>query len=777
MNPRHLTEIQKQASNITKRIIKHFPSRLLSRRIAKGISSVLLFGALVLGALAFSTNSALADTNSSPWKTNDEARTRLLTPFGLEEDGRTVWIGLEIDLEMGWHSYWKNPGDAGLPPAFTEFDEEYFSDVEVNFPPPKFYPFGGGLDANGYAHGVTYPVKLTLTDKALESDKIPLNLGMFYLVCKDLCIPHDESFSGELVLNRAGSASSKAPYADKMRKALSLLPKSPQDIPEAKLSESLTKSGEDYVLTIAFRSPVSAENFPSIFFHQVPSLKMGVPEFSVGQDKQDIIITVVTTPVQTKVAGEVLDTITIGYLLTNVPSQDGIISIEKVAHLKVGSVLATNDSYLSGATTGDAGGSLVTQENEISLFSMLIYAFLGGLILNIMPCVLPVLSIKLMSILGQSGESRSVITRGMLLSSGGIITSFLILAAAAVIAKSAGAAIGWGVQFQEPAFVSFLAIVVFLFGLNLWGVFEVTLPASVSTGAAKASQSGHFTQGMLATLLATPCSAPFLGSAVGFAFSSPAPIVFAIFFALGLGMASPYLTLALFPKAVRFLPKPGDWMEKAKGFFGFLMMATVVWLMFILSVQIDTVSQAFVWLGLLLLALVVWGKRAFSPYSSFFTSFGGLLTVALAIGASALTIQWATDGRLSGNAVAASIPESGIQWQPFTEEAIGAGLDEGKVVFVDVTADWCLTCKFNEKLFLETEEVRTLLKDNNILSLQADWTNRNKEIGDFLARYGRSGIPFYIVFYGGNPNNFITLPVTITKGSITDALKEAIAKN
>ncbi len=736
------------------------------RKLFLGASPLALTLSIV-SALVFTVDTAKADNNASGWKANEEARTRILSPFGLESDGRTVWIGLEIDLEPEWHSYWKNPGDAGLPPAFPEFDEELISDLEVYFTPPQFYPFGGGLDANGYANGVIYPVKLTLTDKALAADRIPLNLGLFYLVCKDLCIPHDESFDGELILNRPGSTESSAPYSDKLRKALALLPKNPSEVPEAQLRESLIQNGEDYVLTIAFRTPVGAEKFPSIFFHQTPTLKLGTPEFKVGKDKRDVIITVVTTPVQTKVAGELLDTVTIGYLLTHIPSQDGEISIEKVSNLKVGVKLASPVGAQSAA---------IPEESNISLLEMLFFAFLGGLILNIMPCVLPVLSIKLMSVLSHSGDSRSVVTRGMLLSSGGIITSFLLLATAAVIAKSAGAAVGWGVQFQEPAFVTFLALVVFLFGLNLWGVFEVTLPASVSTGAVKASQRGHFTQGMLATLLATPCSAPFLGSAVGFAFASPAPIVFSIFFALGLGMSAPYLTLAIFPKAVRFLPKPGAWMEKAKGFFGFLLMATVIWLMFVLSGQIDSISQAFVWIGLLLVALVIWGKQALSPYSPFFSSAAGLVTVALVIGASALTIQWAVDGRSAGQTKEIT-SHDGIQWTAFSDEAVQQNLNAGKVVFVDVTADWCWTCKLNEKLFLETDDVRAIIGENDIVALQADWTNRSKEIGEFLARYGRSGIPFYIVFYGGDMNKFITLPVTITKGSLTDALNSAVEKN
>ncbi|MCH7879297.1 MAG: hypothetical protein IH914_08305, partial [candidate division Zixibacteria bacterium] len=477
---------------------------------------------LIVSASAYSSQSG------SDWNSNSEARTRLLTPFGLEADGRTLWIGLEIQLEDGWHSYWKNPGDAGLPPEFTISDSGIIEALEINFTPPKFYPFGGGLDANGYADEVVYPIKLTLSESAASQTEVDLELGMFYLVCKHLCIPHDEEFKLLVSLTNSSSAeNSGGNTARKLKAALGLLPKVPADVPGYSVSERLTRDGDDYLLSIKVNLAEQSQEFPEIFFHATPDFKLGQSSFQVGESRTEIIIQV---PIRTKVAGKKITKADFGYLLTKIKSGEKYISIEKEVHLAVSDGVPFGDPVRVGATA-----SVSNSGDAMPLWKVILFALLGGLILNIMPCVLPVLSIKLMGVVQHSGESHGKIARGMLASSAGITTSFLALALAAVIAKSAGAAVGWGVQFQEPIFVTFLAVIVFLFGLNLWGVFEVTLPSSVSSGAARsASGRGHFVQGMFATLLATPCSAPFLGTAVSFALSSPGWIIYLVFASMGI---------------------------------------------------------------------------------------------------------------------------------------------------------------------------------------------------------------------------------------------------
>ncbi|MBN4076413.1 thioredoxin family protein [Gemmatimonas aurantiaca] len=697
--------------------------------------------------------------NASEWKTNDEARARIVMPFGLEPDGRTIWLGLDIDLEPEWHAYWKNPGDAGLPPEFTVLDSELVADLEVLYTPPKFYPFGGGLDANGYADRVMYPLKLTLSEEAASAGIVEVELSLFYLVCKDLCIPHDETFLLTLDLSKTPySANPEKNVAKRLATAIEKLPRSPEDIAGLQLHSSLRKSGEDYRFQLRAILPETVNEFPEIFLHSTPSLTVKPAQYAVGDSPNEVIVTI---PLQTKVAGAKLDTITIGYLLTGLTENSDTISVETSALMTV----SADDSPM-GAKTGLTG-----DETDVSLLSILLFALIGGLILNVMPCVLPVLSIKLIGVMQHSGESHSKVARAMLFSTGGIVFSFLLLATAAVIAKSAGAAVGWGIQFQEPLFVTFLTLIVFIFGLNLWGLFEVTLPSSVSSGAAKsASTGGHFLQGMFATLLATPCTAPFLGTAVTFALVSPSWVIFSVFGVIGIGMSLPYLVIAVFPKAIRFLPKPGVWMEKAKILFGFMLIATAILGLYILSLQIEPITLLKVLLGLWAIGLIVWLKQAFAPLAGFFSSVGGLLTV-ISVGAIGGYTVYLSD------LPPAQISAEAIQWQEFSDAVVEKQLAAGAVVFVDVTAEWCLTCKFNEKLFIETDEMRARIKDNGIVSLKADWTNRNTEIGEFLARYGRSGIPFYIIFYGGSMDNFITLPVTITEGMLAEKLDEALSKN
>lgn len=707
--------------------------------------------AIALGLMALTAfNIPTFAKNSSEWKTNEEARARLVMPFGLEPDGRTLWLGLDIELEPEWHSYWKNPGDAGLPPEFRVIDSNLIADLQLLYVPPKFYPFGGGLDANGYADRVMYPIKLTLTEEGAGLSELPLNLDLSYLVCKDLCIPHDESFTTEVDLTKDPyTAAPDKSIAKRLADAINKLPVTPEDVPGLEVSAALQKAGSDYKFVVTASLPEALNEFPDIFLHSTPDLTVKPAQYAVGETPNEIVITV---PLQTKVAGSKLDTMTMGYLLSGFVSDGDTLSVETSALMSV----------TDGATI---------PMGDVSLLTILFLALIGGLILNIMPCVLPVLSIKLMGIMQHSGESHGKIARGMLASTAGIVVSFLLLALAAVIAKNAGAAVGWGIQFQEPLFVTFLTLIVFIFGLNLWGLFEVTLPSSLTTGATqKASGGGHFLQGMFATLLATPCTAPFLGTAVSFALVSPAWVIFTVFGVIGVGMGLPYLILAAFPKAIRFLPKPGLWMDKAKVFFGFLLIATAIFGLYILSLQVQPETLLKVLLGLWTIGLVVWLKKSYAPLSGFFSTAGGLLTVIVIIGISAYTIYLADRPPAEASA-------DEIQWGAFDDSSLDQALASGEVAFVDVTAEWCVTCKFNEKLFIETEAIRTRIKENGITPLKADWTNRNAEIGEFLASYGRSGIPFYIIFYGGDRSNYLTLPVTITEGMLAEKLDEALELN
>jgi suppressor for copper-sensitivity B len=434
-----------------------------------------------------------------------------------------------------------------------------------------------------------------------------------------------------------------------------------------------------------------------------------------------------------------------------------------------------------------------------SLAVMLLIAVLGGLILNAMPCVLPVVSLKVFGLMRSAAHGRREdVVRGALAIAAGILVSFAALAALAVAAAAAGGAVGWGVQFQRPGFVAFLAVVVTLFCLNLWGLFEIPLPgalASLGGAAAREGLAGHFVSGLFATLMATPCSAPFLGTAIGFGLAQPAPIVFAIFLAAGTGLALPYLVLAAAPAAARLLPRPGAWMETLRGIMGFLLAASAVWLLYVLAAEVSPERLALFEVGLLLLALVTWlrqraaaGRAEARATAGDTRAAGGALAgiaalvslLVIAVGAVAVAASGAGAGAGdagvagSGAHLAAQGRPSGlIGWVAFDRaraESLAAG---GQLVFVDVTADWCFTCKVNERLILDTPEIAGAFTAHHVLPMRADWTNRSDAIARFLADNGRYGIPFYLLYRPGRePLVFSELP---SKTAILAALDAAAA--
>lgn len=344
---------------------------------------------------------------------------------------------------------------------------------------------------------------------------------------------------------------------------------------------------------------------------------------------------------------------------------------------------------------------------------VLLLGFVGGVLLNVMPCVLPVLSIKLFGLLQHGGRDRRIVARDSLASAAGIIFSFLIGAVLAIVVAQAGRAVGWGIQFQSPWFVGFLIVILIFFTLNLWGLFEINLPQGLSrVGSIGQDDEGplsYFLSGMFATLLATPCSAPFLGTAMGFALSQPALTSVSIFAAAGTGMALPYLMLAVFPGTLRLLPRPGIWMSKVKILMGFLLAGTAAWLGWVLYQQLQPPQTLSAKTGI-------------------------------------------------------------IEWVPFKEEEIAPLLASGKPVFVDVTAEWCLTCKVNERFVLETPEVAEAFKRRGVVMMRADWTNQDVAIGAFLKKHGRAGIPFYVLYEPQRPP--VLLSELLTQKQVLQVLSQ-----
>ena len=429
----------------------------------------------------------------------------------------------------------------------------------------------------------------------------------------------------------------------------------------------------------------------------------------------------------------------------------------------------------------------------LSLLAVLIPALLGGLILNGMPCVLPIVSLKLFGFAQASGKPRREIVGGALMTTLGILVSFWALAGATLLARSAGQAVGWGIQFQNPLFVTFLALVLTLFSLNVWGLFEINLPHALanrlgghthsahdghshshSHSAPAANHqagggggySGHFFSGVFATLMATPCSAPFLGTAVGFALSQPAATIAFVFTTVGIGLATPYLLLAAMPRATRRLPRPGEWMVTLRGVMGFLIAGTTIWLLYVLAAQMDSARLAFLEIGLLSLALFIWLQSRSQKTALRVLGRAGAVTAAVLV---MLLANGATAQSRGPGAAAGGVQVlDWVPWDPVQAETLAA---EGRLVFVDVTADWCATCKVNERLVLETDETAELFDRYEVVAMKADWTNRNDDIARYLASFGRYGIPFYALYRPGQePHVFSEL---LRGGRLEQAIRDS----
>ncbi len=396
---------------------------------------------------------------------------------------------------------------------------------------------------------------------------------------------------------------------------------------------------------------------------------------------------------------------------------------------------------------------------------ILVLGMVGGLILNAMPCVLPVLSLKVFAFVKSAGQGRSHLVMGTLATTAGILASFWALAAAAVLAGRAGAAVGWGIQFQQPAFVTFLTVVMVLFALNMWGLFEIPLPQSLARAGGSGPRegvAGHFVSGLFATLMATPCSAPFLGTAIGFALSQSAPTVFAVFTAVGLGFALPYLLLAVFPAAAKLLPKPGAWMVTFRQVMGFLLAAAAVWLFYVLAAQVSAERLAFIQIALLTLALATWLFRHYEGKAAPRRLAGAGMALAVV---ACLGLAIAAPPAASGGIASSEL----IDWVSFDEAEATRLAGEGRLVFVDFTADWCLTCKTVERVVIETAEVAAAFESHGVVTMKADWTNRDDKITEVMARYGRAAVPFYLLYRPGQePYAFGEL---LTKNRLIEALE------
>ncbi|MGF6228264.1 suppressor for copper-sensitivity B [Inquilinus ginsengisoli] len=699
--------------------------------------AVLVAAAFGLAAMAGPGAAGAAET---PWQNAKGASARLVTAVDGTGTLGEIPAGLHIRLEPHWKTYWRSPGDAGLPPALDWAGSTNLGTATLAYPAPhRFQLFG--LETYGYETEVVFPLTLPVAQPGQPQH---LALTATVLVCSDICIPANFSFTLDLPAGAATPDPAAANLIDRYANAV------PGDGSAAGLAigpVAATAAGPNGGLRIeaTAREPFEA---PDLFVEGAPGDAFAAPRITTSEGGRRLVAEI-----------------------------DRIQAVTDPPAALTGSplVLTLVDGPRSVEAEATVGAAVAAAPEAAAWLSILGVALLGGLILNLMPCVLPVLSLKLLSIVRLGGVEAGTPRRqrlGLLATAAGIVASFLVLAAGAVGLKAAGASVGWGLQFQEPVFLAAMAVIVTLFGANLLGLFEVVLPGRAMDAAARASGTGRpekeglvgpFLTGAFATLLATPCSAPFVGTALGFALSRGPAEIGTIFAALGIGMALPYLLIAAVPGLARLLPRPGRWMIWVKMVLGLALFGTATWLLSVLAVQVRPAAAALVAAVLAAIVLVLWLRRRGGIA---IRRLGAAAAVVLALAAVLLPLRFDRSDAATPQAASA------IPWARFDRSAIPGLVREGKVVFVDVTADWCLTCKVNKLLVIERDPVAAALGEAGVAPLLADWTNPDQAIADYLAAHGRYGIPFNAVYGPGAPDG-ILLPELLSTEAVLSALKQA----
>jgi len=656
----------------------------------------------------------------------------------------TVPAGLHVVLPEGWKTYWRSPGDAGLPPSLDFSGSENVADTDLLYPVPhRFSLFG--LDTYGYEHEVVYPIDIAVAD---PGQPLQARAEANLLVCSDICVPATGTLGLDL---GAGAGTPDGRTANLINRYRSIVPDAggASGLSLERLVPTETVVDGETVpalrLEATAREPLAD---PDVFVEFQPFWAFGAPDVTLSEDGRRLVATIPAS---------------------QVPGESGPLDGEEATITIADGTRAAEFQAVIGAADGvaaSAGAAAPAGDGAALSWAILLTAFLGGLILNVMPCVLPVLSIKLFGVLNHGRSDRAAIRRGFVASAAGIVFSFLLLAGAAIGARSLGATVAWGVQFQQPLFLVFMVVLLTLFTANMAGLFEIRLPGVVGDRAARVggrggTLAGDFGTGMFATLLATPCSAPFVGTALGFAFSQGSAAIVMIFAAMGLGLAAPYLLVALFPAVARLLPRPGVWMVWVKRVLALALAGTAVWLLSVLAAQVSGLAAGLVGVLMVAILAVLWLRRDAAG--------GSRAVLAGTVGAVAIAAFVLPAVLPRDEASAATGP---TDWVAFDEQAIATRVAAGDVVLVDVTADWCITCLANKTLVLDADPVATLLAGEGVVPMQADWTRPDDAIAAYLARHGRYGIPFNVVYGPAAPEG-IVLPELLSHDAVVEALAAA----
>ena len=655
-----------------------------------------------------------AKSLESDWSSGVESQVRLISPFSHNNNQKEINLGLEYKLNKGWKTYWQSPGEGGFPQEINWSKSSNIKSLEIEWPTPEKFEILG-IQSIGYSDHVIFPLKINLEN---ENQLTKVILDLNYLTCKDICIPGN----AYLELNLPSGLGSLTKHSFNLEKSISNLPQKNSLISFLDNANLKGYSNNKFISLEFTATTKLLFTSPSIFLHT----KFGLP---------------------------VIDPII--RLSTN--------SKDLTAQFIFNKDLISEDQFNAKVVIGDNGNSFILDQiisiekkdnfnNKNYLFIMLI-AFIGGFILNFMPCVLPVLSIKLLSILKHI-DNKSSIQKSFFITSLGIIFSFILLALSFILMRNLGYSIGWGIQFQQPIFLMLIGLILILFAFNLFGFFEIQVPYFLNLTSISSLEGNSFVKdffnGFFATLMATPCSAPFIGTALTYAFTQSSIALFYIFIFMGVGMATPYILVSIFPQIINFLPKPGKWMIYLKYFLGLLLLGTAIW---IGAILLNHFNYYFILTILILLFIFFITNFLFKLKKIFFV-------IALVIFLSLPSFSFFIN----------NYNKLDPDWLNFNDVNITKLVQNDNILFIDVTADWCATCKYNKINVLNNPLVKEAFIKFNVIKIKADWTKPDKKILKFLEDNNKFGIPFNII-YDKNNLNGIPLSELLSVNELVEILK------
>ncbi|WP_435640909.1 protein-disulfide reductase DsbD family protein [Micavibrio aeruginosavorus] len=706
---------------------------------------VLTLASLLALSLAIPVGAAQAQ----PVDAEPNVTIRLIPEKNPVDAGSTIQIAVEQTIKDGWHTYWRNPGDSGMAPNITWTLPDGFTATTLHWPAPQAVPYAGLMNY-GYENSVTLLQDITIP-ATLPAGPITIKADVEILVCHDICIP--EFSSHEITLN-AGDGTDTPADESAIAAARATLPTA------LDATGIYSADDKDFIVEI------TAKDATALAGLDTTALRLFPQEWGAVINNAAPVIETTDRRIVIRQARDTTRKI------EELGTFDAVLSLNDrafVVTLNPGTLQAAAAPVPAATPTPTPPAAPTT-----TLAQALLFALLGGLVLNLMPCVFPVLSLKALKLVQMQDKEKGYARAHGLAYTAGILLCFGVIAGVLIALKSGGAQIGWGFQLQNPQVILALAYLLFVIGLSLSGVFEFGGQLA-GVGQKLAGQSGlrgSFFTGMLATIVATPCTAPFMAAALGYALVQSPIVALSVFMALGFGLALPYLALCFVPALARALPKPGAWMLRFRELLAFPMYASAVWLIWVLSLQSGPHGVLAALMGMVLIAFALWmlSHRPHQGSGRIIITLLGLIALALAL------LPFAPMAKpMMDTAPVGMVQTANGESEPFTAARLNDLLATDQAIFVNMTAAWCITCKVNERVAIATMDTMDLFKAKNIAYLKGDWTNQNPEITKFLESYGRNGVPLYVYYppaVNGTRPDAVVLPQLLTPGIVADAINQ-----